>query len=182
MHEELNIGKQCELGLDVLRQYPEVATDWDGSEHNPTKSEEGNLGEALFAAEISAKYWRYWKPGGDGYKGDIIIAPHDEKVLLRTQIKKGSLSQKSGGYMISWRGHCRRKKYDLDAFDLMAAWIPQGDETVWIYSTPLEPVTYWHPDPTNRVRGRRPEANNWHLVEEIAREKHARNKTHTVAP
>tara|TARA_R110000824_G_scaffold365162_1_gene553652 strand:+ start:532 stop:1080 length:549 start_codon:yes stop_codon:yes gene_type:complete len=180
MHEELNIGRQYELGLDVLRQYPEVATDWDGSEYKPTDNDEGNLGEALFAAEVSAKYWRYWKPGGDGYKGDIIIAPPDEKALVRVQIKKGNWN--CGGFNIRWWSGTgsKKKKYELDAFDVMAAWISLGDKNVWIYSTPLEPVTYWHPNPMTKAKGIRPEVNNWHLVEDVAREKRARNKTHTV--
>jgi len=180
MHEELNIGEQCELGLGDPRQYPEIETDWNGDEHKPTNSCEGNRGEALFVAEIANKYWRYWTPGGDGYKCDIVIAPPDEKALVRVQIKKGKRNRCSG-FMIRWVGN-QEKKYELDAFDVMAAWIPLGDKIVWIYSTPLEPVAYWHPNPMKKVRGIRPEANNWQLVEDVAREKHARNKTHTVAP
>lgn len=177
MHEELNIGRQCELGLDVLRQYPEVETDWDGNEHKPTTPEEGNRGEALFAAEIANKYWRYWTPGGDGYKCDMIISPHDEKTLIRVQIKKGKFNKRCGGYRIFWTfGYQRSKKYTLDAFDLMATWLLQGDQVTWIYSTPLEPVTYWHPDPTRKAKGIRPEANNWHLVKDVAMEKRERNK------
>jgi len=177
MHEELNIGEQCELGLDVLRQYPEVETDWDGNEHKPSALDQGNLGEALFAAEVAKRYWKYWTPGGDGYKGDIIIGTPDEKALLRVQVKKGLFHPTSGGFYIRWMaGLDKKKRYDLDAFDLMAAWIKQGDQVTWIYSTLSEPVTFWHPNPTYRPKGRRPEANNWHLAEEIAHTKHTQSR------